>query len=319
MKLVRIVSLVLWMMSASVVANANICNSDWLGAAGGSDVDASVRAGMDANQVCTIIRNRPLHQALLTPGVSPNVIEALIRNGARVDMRNSEGDTPFDLAEERYARVSENSPQYWREKAVYEAVMGSLETDRFTAATDAHNQLCDLSWWRSSASGPAVKRLLDIPGVDPDYRCNNGSGDRIPQIPLRLTAFRIIPADVFWGIKELVDAGTNVTIKNSSNESVLDMVERRWDLVVGRVTRAQRAWCRGEENFMPEVSRNVPDTTAYLYIKATSYDQVMHEVEDEMDTTLFNTTAIKITKEVVCPYRGIPNWRDYPSDSGPRR
>ena len=207
MKPLRIVSLFLWMMTASVVASANICNSDWLGAAGGSDVDASVRAGMDPNQVCTIIRNRPLHQALLTPGVSPNVIEALIRNGARVDMRNSEGDTPFDLAEERFARVSENSPQYWREKAVYDAVMGSLETDRFTAATDAHNQLCDLSWWRSSASGPAVRRLLDIPGVDPDYRCNSATGDRITQVPLRLTAFRIIPADVFESPQTRVGRG----------------------------------------------------------------------------------------------------------------
>ena len=311
MKPLRILSLFLWMMTVSVAANANICNSDWLAAAGGPDVDASVRAGMDPNQVCTIIRNRPLHQALLTPGVSPNVIEALIRNGARVDMRNSEGDTPFDLAEKRFARVSENSPQYWREKAVYDAVMGSLETDRFTAATDAHNQLCELGWWRSSGSGPAVRRLLDIPGVDPDYRCNNASGDRIPQVPLRLTAFRIIPADVFWGIKELVDAGTNLTIRNNSNESVLDMADRRYDLVVGRITRAQRRWCRGGAPFMSrEVATNAPDTTAYLYITSSVTGRSFDEVDNEAWMELYraNTDEL-ITKEGLCPYIGIPNYR----------
>ena len=307
---VRIVSLFLWMMTVSVVANANICNSDWLAAAGGSDVDASVSAGMDPNQVCTIIRNRPLHQALLTPGVSPSVVEALIRNGARVDMRNSEGDTPFGLAEERFARVSENSPQYWREKAVYDAVMGSLETDRFTAATDAHNQLCDLNWWRSSASGPAVRRLLEIPGVDPDYRCNNASGDRIPQVPLRLTAFRIISADVFWGIKELVDAGTNVTIRNNSGESVLDMVERRYDLVVGRITRAQRRWCRGGDmdSVLDEAARNAPDTTAYLYITSVATGQDFDEVDNRELMELYGINRGEdVTQEVLCPYIGIPN------------
>ena len=304
---IKILGLFLSIMTIGVFADANICSSNWLAAASGSDVNAFINAGADPNGICTTIRNRPLHQALLTPGVDESVIEALIRSGARVDTRNLEGDTPFDLAEERFARAG--SPQSGRERAIYDAVMGSLETDQFTAVTDAHNQLCDLGWWRRSGSGPAVQGFLDI-GADPDHRC--GNGDRIIQVPLRLTAFRLLPEGVFWGIKALVDAGANLTIRNAAGESALDMAERRYGLVTARIIREQRRWCNSQiviQQLLDEATRNASDTSAYLFIKSSATNVSEDQLSNDIRMELFNTTEIIITKNVVCPYRGINNYR----------
>ena len=310
MNQVKIVGLFLSIMTIGVSASANICSSDWLAAASGPDVDAFIDAGMDPNGVCTIIRNRPLHQALLTPGINPNVIEALIKNGARLDIRNSEGETAFDLAEERFAGASEGSPGYWRERAVYNAVVGSLETDQFTAATDAHNQLCDLGWWRRSASGPAVQQFLDIPGIDPDHRCANG--DRIIQVPLRLTAFRLLPEGVFWGITALVDAGADLTVRNDQGDSALDIAERRYGLVTARFIQGQRRWCRGEVeagSVNNEYAQNRFDKSMYVYITSVFKEEPYRQALDETSMELYGTTDESITKDIVCPHRGIDNYR----------
>ena len=305
----RTLGLFLSILALSASANANICNSDWLAAAGGSEVDALVAAGADPNQICTIIRNLPLHQALLTPEIDPRVIEALIRNGARVFIRNSEGDSAFIIAEERFSRVSEGSPQYWREKAIYDAVMRSLESDQFPTAGDAQNQLCDLGWWRSTASESAVNGLLAVPGVDVDHVCING--DRIIQVPLRLTAFRLLPEGVYWGIRALVDAGADLTVENESGESALDMAEVRYGLVTARIIRAQIRWCRGERGAQfvaDETTRNQFDTGAYFQIKKSVTKTTREEAVKELRLDLFNTTG-SFTKQVVCPYRGINDYR----------
>ena len=135
---------------------------------------ALLRGGADVNQICNDNSNRPLHQAILTGGVSPGVIRALVEAGADILAENIFGSSPRDYAEDRFARVERNfqpgSGRYRREETISLAVNRGFEAG--SAAADAHSQLCDLEWWRSSASSPAVYALLRTPGVDPNTVCN---------------------------------------------------------------------------------------------------------------------------------------------------
>ena len=313
----KILGLFLSIMTLSTFASADICNTNWLAVADGFDVTAFINAGVDPNGICANHpnNNRPLHQALMTPRVDSSVIEALISNGARVNIRNLDGDTPFNLAEERFARVSnlpENSAQYLREEAVYNAVMGSMESDQFTAATDAHNQLCDLGWWRSSASGPAVEGLLAIPEVDVDHRCPNG--DRIVQGPLRLTSFSILPENVFWGIKELVDAGADLTARNDQGESAESLAGIRYDQVHRRITNAQVRWCRDKhtvasnQQLENEVTQNKFDTSVYLSITSGGSEELYQQLGDRMLMELYRLDVGEtknVSRELLCSARGV--------------
>ena len=318
MNYIKVLGLFLSIMTLGVFADANICSSGWLGRAGGSDVDAFIRdTGADTNQVCnTVYRNRPVHQALLTTEVDSSVVGALIKNGARINERNAYGETAMDLAEERFARVAnlpKSSSLYLREEAIYAAVMGSLETDQFTAAIDAHDKLCDLGWWLSSGSGPAVERLLAVPGVDPNDPCN-GNNDRAIQIPLRLTALNsplLLTSEIHYGIRALVDAGAALTVRNNSGQSALDMAEVRYDRVKLRIIPVQRRWCRDEitdRQFGNEITRNAPDVGAYLYIKSSaiktqSYDQAHATMM--MDLYRVDDNSEGIDYRVLCPARGV--------------
>ena len=63
-------------------AAQNICDPDWLERASSSEVTAALQVGVDPNQICTWTKDRPLHQALYTDGVAPDVIRALVEGGA---------------------------------------------------------------------------------------------------------------------------------------------------------------------------------------------------------------------------------------------
>ena len=303
----KILGLFLSIMALAASASADICNANWLAAADGFDVTAFINAGMDPNGRCANHPNdnRPLHQALMTQGVDVSVIRALVEAGADARIRNLDGDNPITLALERFERASSRlapgSAAYRREEAIRMIVLRGFE-DAVDALNDAHDKLCDLDWWRSSASEAAVQALLSVPRVDVDHACNSHN-DRPIQIPLELVSFAILPENVYWGIKALVDGGANLTIRNNSGQSALDMAEVRFDLVRARISREHIRWCRGEIRGSAvdlEVTRNQFDTSAYFYITSIT------EAALRMD--LFNTTGT-VTKDVLCPYRGINDYR----------
>ena len=91
--------------------------------------------------------------------------------------------------------------------------------DAVDALNDAHDKLCDLDWWRNSASEATVQELLSVPRVDVDHVCNSHN-DRPIQIPLKLRSFLpYLPEGVVWGIEALIDGGANLTVRNNSGES----------------------------------------------------------------------------------------------------
>ena len=211
----RVVLLVLTLVLVGASAEAqNLCDPRWLETASGGDVRALLRGGADVNQICNDNRNRPLHQAILTAGnVSPGVVRALVEAGADILAENIDGSSPLDYAELRFARAERQfqpgSGPYRREETIYLAVNRGFEAG--SAAADAHSQLCDLDWWRSSASGPAVEALLRTPGVDPNTVCNF-SNDLPIHLPLKLTSFTLLPEGVAMGIEALVDAGADLAL-----------------------------------------------------------------------------------------------------------
>ena len=89
----RAQGVVLVLVGASAVAQ-NICDPNWLRTASGSDVRALIRGGADVNRVCNSIRNRPLHQAILPAGVSPDVVQARVEAGADILAENIDVDLP---------------------------------------------------------------------------------------------------------------------------------------------------------------------------------------------------------------------------------
>ena len=311
----KTLGLFLFIMTLSAFANAqNICDPGWLATASGADVRAFLNAGIDANQVCNLIRNRPLHQALLAGRVDPSVIEALVSGGADISIINNEGDSPLDYAEDRFARAERNFPrgsaQYRREEAIYTNVNRAF--DLGSASADAHDQLCDLNWWRSSASASAVSALLSIPGVDPNYVCNLNN-DRPIHLPLKLTSFTILPEGVARGIDALVDGGADLRVRNNSDNSAVDLAEIRYGRVTDRIVQQQLRWCRGEitnQQFANEITRNNYDVHAYLYITSSVTRQPFNQVNNEHSMELYRTPVDgRITKRVLCPYRGINNYR----------
>ena len=165
----RILFLFLAAMLVAGSAAANLCSPAWLANARGEDVRALIRSGFDVNGQCNTNGNRALHLALLNDRVDPDVIQALVDAGADLYAENIHRDNAFSLAMDRFERKRDvlpaGSAAYRRERAIYEGMFDGGEV-RDAPAAAAHDQLCDLNWWRSSASGPAVQQLLSVPGVE---------------------------------------------------------------------------------------------------------------------------------------------------------
>ena len=318
----KILGLFLSIMALAASASADICNANWLAAADGFDVTAFINAGVDPNGRCANHPNdnRPLHQALMTQGVDVSVIRALVEAGADARIRNLDGDNPITLALERFERASSRlapgSAAYRREEAIRMIVLGGFE-DAVDALNDAHDKLCDLDWWRNSASEAAVQELLTVQRVDVDHVCNSHN-DRPIQIPLKLSSFLpFLPEGVFWGIKALVDGGANLIVRNNSGESAESLAGIRYDQVHRRLTSAQIRWCRAEgrenaitvQQFNNEIGRNRFDTSIYRYITSVVRGESYEQVEKRTDVDLYGTTARRITKDEACPNVGIYDYR----------
>ena len=307
----RILGLFLSIMTVSTFASANICDTNWLARATGNAVRAFISAGGNVREVCNLNRNTPLHQAILTDGVSSDVIDALIRAGGDVYAENIDGRTPMDYAQSRYDRAMSNFPQgsaaYSRERAIYSSIMGS-SSDASSAVLDAHDKLCDLNWWRRSGSGPAVQQLLSIPGVDPDYICNLNN-DRIIHQPLKLSSFTMLTDGIMRGIDALVDGGAELYARNNSGDTAVSLAGIRYDRVTARMTQHTIRWCRGEiigQQLFNEITRNLPDKEAYLYITSSVTGRSYNELSEKMSMELYRTSPNgTVDYRVLCPYRGV--------------
>ena len=319
MRVLLLVLVVLTWTPAVASAQANICDPRWLETASGAEVRALLRGGADVNQMCNDNSNRPLHQAILTGGVSPGVIRALVEAGADILAANIAGSSPLDYAEDRFARAERNfqpgSGSYRREESIYLAVNRGFEAG--SAAADAHSQLCDLAWWRSSASGPAVEALLRTPGVDPNTVCNL-SNDRPIHLPLKLTSFVMLTEPIFRGIRALVDGGVDLRARNNSGQSAVDLAEIRHDRVRDRM-RNRRAghmvkWCQGEMSsaeFAAEINENSDDLSAYIAVISSIMGRPYMEVGEATAKALYlrSGPGERITRSALCPSVGISNYR----------
>ena len=245
----RIPFLFLSVMLAAVSASAqaSLCNPAWLAGASGAAVQAQIRAGADVDQTCNRNRNRPLHQAILTPTVGPDVFQALVGAGADTQARNIDGATPADYAVNRWQRASgsfrEGSAAYRREFAIYTTLVRGGEAE-YGAASDAQNQLCDPNWWRSSANASSVRALLGRPGVDPEARCNQNN-DRPLHLALRWETFPNLPPGVKDAVLTLAASGASLGARNNTGRSPLALAEIRYDRYLARAMRTRPAWCQG--------------------------------------------------------------------------
>lgn len=297
-------------------AQANLCDPSWLATATAAQARALIQAGADVNRVCNGNDNRPLHQAILNDNVAPGVIQVLVDAGADALAENIDGSSPLDFAERRLDRAMREhprgSPAYRREEMIYTAVNRYFESDRASAVSDAHAKLCDLNWWRSSASGPAVKELLAIPGVDPNTVCNL-SNDRPIHLPLKLTSFVMLTRNINFGIEALVDGSADLNARNNSRQSARSLAEARFDRVRDRTLRHHTRWCNGaisNRQAAEEVRKNGPDSGVYLYITAASSGLPRDEVNKQIFWELFRVdVGGRVTKEGLCPHIGIPNYR----------
>ena len=310
----RILFLLLSVMLVAASAEAQLCSPAWLANASGAAARSLIRAGADVNEICSANGNRPLHQALLSDRVAPNVIRAMIEAGADTSAENIHGENPVYYAQERFNRARNTlrpgTAPYRREQSLYETMFGAFG-DAGSAIADAHAKLCDLNWWRSSASGSAVKELLAVPGVDVNHVCNF-SNDRPIHIPLKLTSFTMLTDGIGWGIEALVDANADLHARNDSGQSALSLAEIRYDRVSDRIIQEQIRWCNGGtgQQYSDRVVRNTYDMKVYIYVASSATGQSYHQIENRMIVELYTVGLNEtVLESVLCPHRGIYNYR----------
>ena len=246
----RILFLLLSVMLVAASAEADLCSPAWLRTASGSEARALIRAGADVNERCSANGNRPLHQALLSDRVDPDVIRAMIEAGADTSAENIHGENPVYYAQERFDRARNTfrpgTAPYRREQSLYETMFGAFG-DEGSAISDAHGKLCDLNWWRSLPSNEssmardqdtsAIRSLLQTRGVGPNHTCNFNN-DRPLHLLLKLTSFSpYLPRVIDAGIIVLIDAGAGPNVRNNAGQSALDLAGIRYDRVVDRLTQ----------------------------------------------------------------------------------
>ena len=330
----RILFLLLSVMLVAASAEADLCSPAWLRTASGSEARALTRAGADVNERCSANGNRPLHQALLSDRVDPDVIRAMIEAGADTSAENIHGENPVYYAQERFDRARNTlrpgTAPYRREQSLYETMFGAFG-DAGSAIADAHGKLCDLNWWRSFPSREArmvgdvlqpegalradqdtsaIRSLLQTRGVDPNHVCNFNN-DRPLHLLLKLTSFSpYLPGIIHAGVRVLIDAGADPNIRNNSGQSALSLSEIRYDRMADRMIRHAVSWCNRQmtgRQLANEITRNGNDTGAYTYIKNSATGRSYDDVKSEVHMNLYRIDGVSgtIDYRVLCPARGI--------------
>ena len=231
-------------MLVGVPAAANLCDPAWLAAATREEVGELIRlGGADVEEECDANGNRPLHRALLMPGIDRDVLSALVYAGADVFAENRNGQSPADYSEARFERAARRfevgSDAYARESSI------RREVDRdFTATVDAHDKLCDPQWWRGSATFESMGALLRTRFVNPNHVCNPDR-DRPLHLGLSPTLFPQLSSDVLGAVTQLLLDQANVSYVNRANRTALALATARYEAAVRQGAGEIDTYCRG--------------------------------------------------------------------------
>ena len=260
-------------------------------------VTRAIAGGADVNQACGS-GSSPLLLALEYG--SADVVLALIRAGANLDYRDP------------YTRLTANQVINDRCDAGSIARRVCNEVRRgFEARAEAHNNLCDASWWRGFyrlSDAQVESRLRDVlrtPGLDVNYDC--GRGDRPLHIALQ-DSLTPLTAGAFWAIATFIDEGKTVDrfVRNRSGRSPMDLAEVRYDHQMrGNYRCLLSRYCNNQislQEYHQQYRQNYQgEMSAHIYMKGYESKQAYQAAEIAVNQELFGTTHTgRKTKDQAC-------------------
>ena len=263
-----------------------LCDVDWHQSARGSAaVTRAVANGADVNQACGS-GSSPLLLALEYG--SADVVLALIRAGASLEYRDPyEGLTPNQVINDR-CDAGQLGP-----------VCAEVRRG-FEARAEAHNNLCDASWWRSfyrlsdAQVESRMQAVLRTPGLDVNYDC--GRGDRPLHIALQ-DSLTPLTAGASWAVMTFMYEGETVDrfARNRSGRSPMDLAEVRFDHQIrGNYVRLLSRYCNNQvtrEEYNRQYSGIYQkESSVYLYMKGNDGDQAYQAALVAYNQEMFGTT-----------------------------
>ena len=271
-----------------------LCDVDWHQSARGSTVTRAIANGADVNQACGS-GSSPLLLALEVGRA--DVILALIRAGANLDYRDP------------YTRLTANQVINDRCDAGELAPVCAEVRRGFEARAEAHNNLCDASWWRSfyrlsdSQVESRMQAVMRTPGLDVNYDC--GRGDRPLHIALQ-DSLTPLTKGAYWAIGTFIEADNlDRFARNRSGRSPMDLAEVRYDHQIrGNYRRLLSRFCNdqvtGEEyNRYAQIYDN--ESSLYVYMKGYGDEQAYQAARVAFNQEIFGTTQTGgKTKEQLC-------------------
>ena len=264
-----------------------LCDIDWhRRARGGSAVTAALANGADVNQACGS-GSSPLLLALEVGRA--DVVLALIRAGANLDYRDP------------YTRLTPNQVLNDQCDAGRLGPVCAEVRRGFEARADAHNNLCDASWWRSfyrqseSQAKSRMEAVMRTPGLDVNYDC--GRGDRPLHIALQ-DSLTPLTEGAAWAIGTFIGEGETVDrfARNRSGRSPMDLAEVRYDHQIrGNYRRLLSRYCNnqmtGEEYSRQYLQIYRFESNMYVYyIKGYGSEQAYQAARVAFNQEMFGTT-----------------------------
>ena len=170
----------------------------------------------------------------------------------------------------------------------------------FEARAEAHNNLCDASWWRSfyrlsdAQVESRMEAVMRTPGLDVNYDC--GRGDRPLHIALQ-DSLTPLTGGAFWAIGTFMEQAETVDrfARNRSGRSPMDLAEVRYDHQIrGNYRRLLSRFCNNQitgQEYNRQyhgIYRN--EASMYIYMKGYENDQSYQAVDVAFNQEIFGTT-----------------------------
>ena len=290
-----------------------LCDVRWHESArGAGDVTRAVAGGADVNQACGS-GSSPLLLALEVGNA--DVVLALIRAGANLDYRDPyEGRTANQV-------INDRCDTGRLDRRVCAEVRRGFE-----ARAEAHNNLCDASWWRSfnglsdAQVESRMQAVMRTPGLDVNYDC--GRGDRPLHIALQ-DSLTPLTEGASWAVMTFMYEGETVDrfARNRSGRSPMDLAEVRYDHQIrGNYRRLLSRYCNNqitEQEYDRQYSQGYNgEMNVYMYMKGYTCGrcsrvsgadggQAYRAAEVAVNQEMFGTTHTgpKTTDQLCLKYR----------------